>query len=161
MAKEKVGGTVQIVEALVTPVLEELGLRLWDVRFEKEGPDWFLRVFIDRDTPLDIAACEAATRAINPVIDQADPISQSYYQEVGGPGLGRRLTRDSHFAAKCGQKVLAHLIRANEAGEREVTGILRGKEGTVVTLEREDGTLAAIDTKDASYFKLCDDEDLF
>ena len=161
MAKEKVGGTVQIVEALVTPVLEELGLRLWDVRFEKEGPDWFLRVFIDRDTPLDIAACEAATRAINPVIDQADPISQSYYREVGGPGLGRRLTRDSHFAAKCGQKVLAHLIRANEAGEREVTGILRGKEGTVVTLEREDGTLAAIDTKDASYFKLCDDEDLF
>ena len=152
MAKEKVGGTVQIVEALVTPVLEELGLRLWDVRFEKEGPDWFLRVFIDRDTPLDIAACEAATRAINPVIDQADPISQSYYLEVGGPGLGRRLTRDSHFAAKCGQKVLAHLIRANEAGEREVTGILRGKEGTVVTLEREDGTLAAIDTKDASYF---------
>ena len=161
MAKEKVGGTVQIVEALVTPVLEELGLRLWEVRFEKEGPDWFLRVFIDRDTPLDIAACEAATRAINPVIDQADPISQSYYLEVGGPGLGRRLTRDSHFAAKCGQKVLAHLIRANEAGEREVTGILRGKEGTVVTLEREDGTLAAIDTKDASYFKLCDDEDLF
>lgn len=161
MAKEKVGGTVQIVEVLVTPVLEELGLRLWDVRFEKEGPDWFLRVFIDRDTPLDIAACEAATRAINPVIDQADPISQSYYLEVGGPGLGRRLTRDSHFAAKCGQKVLAHLIRANEAGEREVTGILRGKEGTVVTLEREDGTLAAIDTKDASYFKLCDDEDLF
>ena len=161
MAKEKVGGTVQIVEALVTPVLEELGLRLWDVRFEKEGPDWFLRVFIDRDTPLDIAACEAATRAINPVIDQADPISQSYYLEVGGPGLGRRLTRDSHFAAKCGQKVLAHLIRATEAGEREVTGILRGKEGTVVTLEREDGTLAAIDTKDASYFKLCDDEDLF
>ena len=57
--------------------------------------------------------------------------------------------------------MLAHLIRANEAGEREVTGILRGKEGTVVTLEREDGTLAAIDTKDASYFKLCDDEDLF
>ena len=161
MAKEKVGGTVQIVEALVTPVLEELGLRLWDVRFEKEGPDWFLRIFIDRDTPLDIAACEAATRAINPVIDQADPISQSYYLEVGGPGLGRKLTRDSHFAAKCGQKVLAHLIRANSAGEREVTGILRGKEGSVVTLEREDGTLEAIDAKDASYFKLCDDEDLF
>ena len=113
MAKEKVGGTVQVVEALVTPVLEDLGLRLWDVRFEKEGPDWFLRIFIDRDTPLDIAACEAATRAINPVIDQADPISQSYYLEVGGPGLGRKLTRDSHFAAKCGQKVLAHLIRAN------------------------------------------------
>ena len=161
MAKEKVGGTVQLVEKLVAPVLEELGLRVWDVRFEKEGPDWFLRIFIDRDEPLDIAVCEAATRAINPVIDQADPISQSYYLEVGGPGLGRRLTRDSHFAAKQGQKVLAHLIRANDAGEREVTGLLRGKEGSVVKLEREDGTLAAIDAKDASYFKLCDDEDLF
>ncbi len=80
---------------------------------------------------------------------------------MGGPGLGRKLTRDSHFAAKCGQKVLAHLIRANSAGEREVTGILRGKKGSVVTLEREDGTLEAIDAKDASYFKLCDDEDLF
>ena len=159
MAEKK--NTAARVYDLALPIAEEVGVYLWDVRFEKEGPDWFLRVFIDRDTPLDIAACEAATRAINPVIDQADPISQSYYLEVGGPGLGRRLTRDSHFAAKCGQKVLAHLIRANEAGEREVTGVLRGKEGTVVTLEREDGTLAAIDTKDASYFKLCDDEDLF
>ena len=82
---------------------------------------------------MDIAACGGGYRAINPVIDQADPISQSYYLE-GGARPWPQTDQDSHFAAKCGQKVLAHLIRANEAGEREVTGILRGKEGTVVTL---------------------------
>ena len=92
MAKEK-GGTVQAVEALVAPVLARLGMRLWDVRFEKEGPDWFLRIFIDRDEPLDMNACEDATRAINPVLDEADPISQSYYREVGSPGLGCKLTQ--------------------------------------------------------------------
>lgn len=160
MAKEK-GGTVQAVEALVAPVLANLGMRLWDVRFEKEGPDWFLRIFIDRDEPLDMNACEDATRAIDPVLDEADPISQSYYLEVGSPGLGCKLTRDAHFAAKRGQKVLAHLIRPDEAGRRDITGILLGKEGALVTLAGEDGTNAVVDQKDASYFKLCDDEDLF
>ena len=56
-------GAAAAVEALVTPVLTEMGLRVWDVRFEKEGPDWFLRVYIDRDAPLDLDACEAAARA--------------------------------------------------------------------------------------------------
>ena len=118
MAKGKGGGTVGTVEALVTPVLEQLGMRLWDVRFEKEGPDWFLRIYIDRDEPLDLNACEEATRAINPVIDAADPIDQSYFMEVGSPGLGRKLTRDVHFEAMRGRRVAAHLIRATAAGER-------------------------------------------
>ena len=152
---------MQAVETLVAPVLARLGMRLWDVRFEKEGPDWFLRIFIDRDEPLDMNACEDATRAINPVLDEADPISQSYYLEVGSPGLGCKLTRDAHFAAKRGQKVLAHLIRPDGAGRRDIAGILGGKEGPLVTLALEDGTQAVVDQKDASYFKLCDDEDLF
>ena len=82
-------GAAAAVEALVTPVLTEMCLRVWDVRFEKEGPDWFLRVYIDRDAPLDLEACEAAARAIDPVLDEADPISQRYFLEVGSPGLGQ------------------------------------------------------------------------
>lgn len=160
--KGKGGNTVQTVETLIAPVIEALGLRLWDVRFEKEGPDWFLRIYLDRDTPLDIASCEEATRAINPVIDEADPIAQSYYMEVGSPGLGRKLAKDAHFAAKQGEQVCAHLYRATEAGEKDVTGILVGKTGTTVTLRMEtDGTERLIDVKDAAYFKLCDDLDLF
>ena len=160
MAKGKSGTTVSAVEALVSPALAQLGLRLWDVRFEKEGPDWFLRVFIDRDEPLDMQACEDATRAINPILDEADPIDESYYLEVGSPGLGCKLTRDAHFEAKKGQKVRARLIRPDENGDREIAGILLGKEGGVVTLETENGPVS-MDTKNASYFKLCDDEDLF
>lgn len=161
MAKEKTGGVAQQVEALVKPVIESLELRLWDVRFEKEGPDWFLRVWIDRDIPLDTTACEQATRAINPILDEADPISQSYYLEVGSPGLGRKLTKDEHFAAKKGQKILAHLIRPNSENERDITGILLEKDEHTVQMKQENGTQIQVEIKQASYFKLCDDEDLF
>ncbi|MEG0167312.1 MAG: ribosome maturation factor RimP, partial [Ruthenibacterium sp.] len=127
----------------------------------KEGPDWFLRVWIDRDTPLDIQTCEDATRAINPVLDAADPITQSYFLEVGSPGLGRRLTKDAHFTAVQGQKILAHLYRVTAAGEKDISGILISKDGNAVTLRRAEDTQIVLDTKEVSYFKLCDDEDLF
>lgn len=127
--KAKGGNTVAAVEALVEPVLAQLGLRLWDVRYEKEGPDRFLRIFIDRDEPLDIDACEEATRAINPVIDEADPIPESYYMEVGGPGLGRHLTKDAHFEAMRGREVLAHLIRPGRDGRARRARRSRGEEG--------------------------------
>ena len=111
MAKQQnSGGAVKTVEALARPVVEGMGLRLWDVRFEKEGPDWFLRILIDRDEPLDTDTCEAVSRAIDPLLDEADPIEQSYYLEVGSPGLGRRLTRPEHYEALKGQKCAAHLI---------------------------------------------------
>ena len=160
MAKGKGGGTVGTVEALVTPVLEQLGMRLWDVRFEKEGPDWFLRIYIDRDEPLDLNACEEATRAINPVIDAADPIDQSYFMEVGSPGLGRKLTRDVHFEAMRGRRVAAKLIRPTADGVREFAGILKGREGSTVTVETENGPVS-FEVNAASSVNLCDDEDLF
>ena len=69
--KPQQGSAVKVVEALVRPVVEGMDLRLWDVRFEKEGPDWFLRVLIDRDEPLDTATCEAVSRAIAPLLDEA------------------------------------------------------------------------------------------
>lgn len=79
MANRKgAGGTAQAVEALVKPVVEAMGLRLWDVRFEKEGPDWFLRIYLDGNgRPLDMELCEAATRAINPVLDEATPSAKA------------------------------------------------------------------------------------
>ncbi len=99
MAKGKGGNTVAVVERIARPVVEALGYRLWDVRYEKEGPDHFLRVFIDKDGDMDTADCEKVSRALDPLIDEADPIEESYYFEVGSPGLGRRLTRPEHFAA--------------------------------------------------------------
>ena len=161
MAKEKSGAaTVRLVEELVRPVVEDLGLRLWDVRFEKEGPDWYLRILIERDTPLDTDTCEDVTRAIDPLLDEADPIEQSYYLEVGSPGLGRKLTRPEHYEALKGQKVRAKLIRPNADGVRELSGILTGREGSTVTLETENGPVT-FEVNAASGVQLCDDEDLF
>ena len=155
------GGTAAAVERLVRPTVEGMGLQLWDVRFEKEGPDWFLRVLIDRDVPLDTDTCEAVSRAIDPILDEADPIEQSYYLEVGSPGLGRRLTRPEHYEALRGQKCAAHLIRPDEAGRRDVAGILQGldADGNVTLQEGEERYTFPV--KAAGYVKLCDDEDLF
>ena len=154
------GGAAATVEQLVRPTVEGMGLRLWDVRFEKEGPDWFLRVLIDRDTPLDTDTCEAVSRAIDPILDETDPIQQSYYLEVGSPGLGRRLTRPEHYEALRGQKCLAHLIRPDDKGRREVSGLLLGLENGSIMLDTPEGT-TAVPLDAASYVKLCDDEDLF
>ena len=155
------GSTVAAVEAIVRPVVEKMDLRLWDVRFEKEGPDWYLRVLIDRDTPLDTDTCEAVSRAIDPLLDKADPIEQSYYLEVGSPGLGRRLTRPEHFTELVGQKCAAHLIRPDETGRRDLEGVLlgMGEDGTI-RLQAPEGELC-FPFAAASYVKLCDDEDLF
>ena len=138
--KPQQGSAVKVVEALVRPVVEGMDLRLWDVRFEKEGPDWFLRVLIDRDEPLDTDTCEAVSRAIDPLLDEADPIEQSYYLEVGSPGLGRRLTRPEHYEQLKGRKCAAHLIRPDEQGRRDYAGILQGldADGNVTLTDGEE-----------------------
>ncbi|MBQ8648421.1 MAG: ribosome maturation factor RimP [Oscillospiraceae bacterium] len=163
MAKATGGkNTVKVVEALVRPVIEGMGVSLWDVRFEKEGPDWYLRVLIDRKDgePMDTDTCADVSHAIDPIIDEADPIDQSYYLEVGSPGLGRRLTREEHYEALKGQKVAVHFIRPDAAGRRDLEGILTGREGSAVTIETAEGP-ATFEVAAASYVKLCDDEDLF
>ena len=160
MAKQAGGNTARRVEALVRPIVEGMGLRLWDVVFEKEGPDWYLRVLIDRDGTMDTDTCADVSHALDPVLDEADPIPQSYYLEVGSPGLGRRLTRPEHYDALMGQKIRVRLYRPDPAGRRELAGELVSHEGDSITLETEAGpaqlALSAISTA-----RLCDDEDLF
>ena len=160
MAKGKGGSTVAIVERIARPVVEELGYRLWDVRYEKEGPDHFLRVFIDKDGDMDTADCEKVSRALDPLIDEADPIEESYYFEVSSPGLGRRLARPEHFAAVCGEKVLVRLYRADALGNKEFTGTLTGAADGEIVLDAAQGE-RRFALSDVALAKLCDDEDLF
>ena len=162
MAKQSGGNTAQRVEALVRPTVEGMGLRLWDVVFEKEGPDWYLRVLIDKTdgTTMDTDTCADVSHALDPILDEADPIEQSYYLEVGSPGLGRKLTRPEHYEALKGEKIGVKLIRPNADGVRELAGILTGREGTTVTLDTDNGPVA-FEVNAASSVQLCDDEDLF
>lgn len=160
MAKQSGGNTAQRVETLVRPVVEGMGLRLWDVVFEKEGPDWYLRVLIDKDGMMDTDTCAEVSHALDPILDEADPIDQSYYLEVGSPGLGRRLTRPEHYEALKGEKIRVKLIRPNENGVREFAGVLTSREGSTVTVEAEAGSIQ-FEANAAASVNLCDDEDLF
>ncbi len=155
MAKGKGGNTVAAVWEIAEPIAAELGLKLWDIRFVKEGADWFLRIFIDKDGGVGITDCENMSRAIDKPLDDADPIEQSYCLEVSSPGIERDLSRESHFEACKGEKIKVKLIRAVD-GIREFSGILEDYEGMRIVLRLEDGSAMNIDKKETSYIKLDD-----
>ena len=110
MAEKKKGSTTEIVRALAEPLAKELGLIIWDVTFTKEGADWYLRIFIDKEGGVGIDDCVDLTRAINPVLDSEDPIPQEYTLEVSSPGINRKLTRPEHFEAFLEAPVRVKLI---------------------------------------------------
>ena len=155
MAKSKGGNVVAAVWEIAEPIAEELGLELWDIRFVKEGTDWFLRIFIDKEGGVGITDCENMSRAIDKPLDDADPIEQSYCLEVSSPGIERDLSRESHFEACKGKKIKVKLIRAVD-GIREFSGILEDYEGMKIVLRLEDGSAMNIDKKETSYIKLDD-----
>lgn len=150
------GGTAAVCFALAQPLAEELGLYLWDVRFVKEGAVWYLRVFIDKPGGVDINDCVALTRRLNPVLDEADPISQSYCLEVSSPGVERELTRPEHFEAFEGFPVVVLRIRPLD-GVREFAGILQPCEESNVVIEEEDGTRRVFAKKDISRVHVIDE----
>ena len=100
MALRKKESTIEVAARLAQPLLEELGLVLWDLRFEKEGSLWYLRYFIDKEEGVTIDDCERFSRAIDKRLDAADPIDQSYTLEVSSPGIERELTKDWHYGGR-------------------------------------------------------------
>ena len=141
MPKEKKTRTADIARSLALPVLEQLGLTLWDLRFEKEGANWYLRYFIDKPGGVNIQDCESFSRAIDKLLDQADPIEQSYILEVSSPGIERTLARPEHFSAYLGHQVYIRLIRPRD-GQRDLIGALISRdEDGAVTIELPQGQL--------------------
>ena len=143
------------VYALIKDTVEEQGVSLWDVRFLKEGASWYLRVFIDKPEGIDINDCTNVSRAIDPIIDEADPIDKSYYLEVCSPGLERELTRPFHFESVVGEKIKIKLYKAIDS-KKEFIGILK-EYGENVLLATENGDLE-FERKDISKANLCDFE---
>lgn len=156
MAKEK-KNTVAVAEELALPVLEEMGLSLWDVRFEKEGSGWYLRYFIDKAGGVDIDDCERFSRAIDPLLDEADPIEQSYCLEVSSPGVERELVKPRHFEENIGKKVTVRLIRAAN-GQREFEGVLKGYSDGEALIETAEGE-RRVSKNETAFIRLVDDFD--
>ncbi len=152
--------TVQKVWEIVQPITDELGLILWDVRFVKEGADWYLRIIIDSENGVGINDCEAVSRAIDKPLDDADPISQAYILEVCSPGLERPLTRDEHFEAFKGADIMVKMIRPLEGIGKEFKGVLTDySDGEVTITDHSGENTVTISVKDAAWIKL-DDFDL-
>ena len=129
---------IETVWKLAEPIAEELGLKLWDVRFEKEGASYFLRIIIDKEGGVDINACEAMSRRLDPLLDEADPIPQSYYLEVWSAGMDRALERDFHLNETLGQKVTIGLFEPLK-GEKEPVCTLKEYKGKTIVVTDADG----------------------
>lgn len=122
---EKGSKIEELAKAAVMPVIEQYGLKLWDVCFEKEGAMWYLRVLIDKDGGLDSDECELVSKPINEILDRQELIKSVDILEVGTPGLTKKLRRPDHFKACIGEKI--RVTRRDEKGkEFSVYGTLAG-----------------------------------
>ncbi len=153
MKFKKFGSTEQRVYDLVKPITDELGYYLWDVCYVKEGAMWYLRIFIDCDEGISIDDCEKATRPISDMLDEKDPVSQSYMLEVGSAGLERELLKEEHFEICEGDEVRLRFIR-NVNGEKEIIGTLAGADKEGVSLILGDGSEVKYPLSEISYVKL-------
>ena len=126
------------VRAFSQPVAEGQGCTLWDVEYVREGGDWFLRLYIDKEGGVGIDDCEAVSRAVDPILDREDPIPGSYHFEVSSAGLERPLRRPEHFAWSLGKRIAVRLYRPRD-GVKEFVGTLRGYEDGRITLETGKG----------------------
>lgn len=159
MGESKKKNTAEICKELAKPLAEELGVELWDVRFEKEGTEWFLRYYIDKEG-LTIEDCVDFSHRIDPILDEADPIEQSYCLEVSSPGIERKLVTEEHIRRYLGYLATVKFIRAPEGyNQREFLLQLDGIENGVITASFEDGTALTFPKSDTAYIKLYYDYD--
>lgn len=123
-----------LVASLAKPVVEQFGCELWDVEYVREGSEYFLRLYLDKEGGVDINDCEAVSRAFDPILDEKDPIQGSYHFEVCSAGLERVLKRPSDFQRFLGSPITVKLYRPRN-GLKEIPCVLRGYEDGRLTAE--------------------------
>ena len=126
--------TTDIIAKLAEPIVKECGCELWDIEFLREAGIYYLRVFVDKEGGVSILDCENISRKLDPILDEADPISESYTFEVSSAGAERALKRPSDFERFLGSYVAVKLYSPKN-GLKEYIGYLRGYEGGAVTVE--------------------------
>ena len=135
MKKQNIATTV---EELLRPTIEGLGYMLWDVEYVKIGSEMNLTITIDKEEGIWISDCETVHRAIDPILDEADPIEDAYRLNVSSKGLEYELRTDKHLLASIGLPVEVRLFAAKN-GKKAFLGILEGYEAPDVTLTLENG----------------------
>ena len=126
-------------EELLAPIVEKMGIEIYDVEYVKEGSEYYLRAYIDKEGGVSINDCEAVSRAFSDVLDEADPIEEAYVLEVSSPGLGRTLKKDRHLQKSIGQDVEVKLFKPLEGTKcKEFEGeLIRFDEKTITIRDDE------------------------
>ena len=127
------------VENLLKEKIESIGYDLYDVEYSKEGKNYFLRIFIDKEDGIDLKDCEKVNDEINDILDQADYIKDQYFLEVSSPGIERVLRKNKHLEQNIGKEINIKLFKKDENGNKEYQGNL--KSFNEEKIELEDGTI--------------------
>lgn len=143
----------QKAEELIQPVIDGHGFELVDIEYVKEGQDWYLRAYIDKEGGITIDDCETVSRAFSDLLDEADFISDAYILEVSSPGLGRPLKKEKDFKRSVGKDIEVHTYKSID-GEKEFIGTLKSYDDDSVVLVFEDGTEESFLRKELSLIRL-------
>lgn len=130
--------TTELCESLVKSVVEGLGFTLCDVGFVKEYGDWVLTLYIDKEGGVTIDDCEQVSRAVEPILDEADPIEQQYYLSVSSLGLDRPLKKDADYARNLGKELEVKLYVPRDK-KKSFIGTLKDYDDEGFTLVNEKG----------------------
>ena len=127
------------VEQLVKYPIEKLGYSLYDVEYVKEGPEYYLRIYIDKESGIDLNDCEKVSNEINEILDKADYIKEQYYLEVSSPGIERKLRKDKHLEQNISKNVEIKLFKKDNNGKKEYTGKLKAfnQEEIIIETDKE------------------------
>ena len=123
-----------LVASFAKPIVEAHGCELWDVEYVREGSEYFLRLYLDKEGGVDINDCEVVSRAVDPILDEKDPIKESYHFEVCSAGLERALKRPSDFERFMGSPITVKLYRPRN-GLKEIPCVLRGYDNGQLCVE--------------------------
>lgn len=123
-------------EEILIPIVQECGVEIYDVEYVKEGSDWYLRAYIDKEGGVDINDCEKVNRALSAKMDEYDFIDDAYILEVSSPGLGRILKKEKHFMKSMGEEVEVKLYKAIEK-EKQFVGILKSYQDGNIVIETD------------------------
>ena len=139
------------VEQLVKDPIEKLGYSLYDVEYVKEGPEYYLRIYIDKESGIDLNDCEKVSNEINEILDKADYIKEQYYLEVSSPGIERKLRKDKHLEQNISKNVEIKLFKKDNNGKKEYTGKLKAfnQEEIIIETDKE----IAIERKNIAQIK--------
>lgn len=146
----------QKTEDLLKPIMEEYQFELVDVEYVKEGGNWYLRAYIDKEGGITVDDCELVSRRMSDLLDEQDYIEESYIFEVSSPGLGRPLKKEKDYVRSMGKELEIHTYRAINK-EKEFYGILKAYDDQTVTIKMDDGAELTFAKSEISLIRLAFD----